>query len=241
MEKLCAGLDPTWFVGPGDEPNYRKAGAKFVIGHEHPLPDKAYKLNKALGMAFAMGLPLFNLDDDLNQVKISQQQGDKIRSKPVDMHVVLKELLKQAKTSKFKLVGPAPLTNAFFVGTGIKNFGSVQGKAGLHLPNDLRYDEAMLDYEDTKYAIQHHLTYGGVTIVNKVLIGNQQRAAEGGYTKTRNRKSLEVVAAKINEEFGDTGAVKAWVDEKGIFRSKVLWWKLADIGRIGKKGFFQQR
>lgn len=243
MEELCDGLDPIWYVPESETDTYLDAGAQIVIGLEGEPPAKGKHLNCAMEDAFDSDKYLLNIDDDIQFVKSVTQVKDRaFFSNPIKLELAVKEIYEDLEASPYYLAGASSMTNPFYTGVDTKYHGAVQGKMALHKPNELRYDENIKEYEDADYNIRHHLNYGGVIVVNRILVKNKQWTNPGGYVDVRDPETSKQTAAFLNGKYGKYGVNGIYVNNQGRLAGKIPWKKLAKQGKESNESIeYQER
>lgn len=173
------GAAPTWYVGHGEAPDYRYAGASHVI-EAGPL---CVARNRALDDAD--GKHCLQLSDDLK--RIGWANGKKAADVTAVSLAEAATILTAAMDEHgAQLAGGAPTSNPFYSRPGVHRAGFIVGDMCLIRAGcPLRFDEQLMLKEDYDYTLQHLSTYGVVARVDQLLPVFAHRTNPGGAVAVR--------------------------------------------------------
>ena len=187
-----AGIE-TWYVGDGEAADYRYAGAKNVV----EAGGLSASRNRALDVAFSMGMVCAQLDDDLTAVDWC---GDGITKHRITLERAI-GLVQAGLGNGAYFAGAAATDNAFFMPkkdgkpVPISDHVLIVSSFSCVAPNPLRFDEGMRLKEDFDMTIRHLKQFGKVARVNTVLAGFQHRTNLGGAVQYRTTEAeMEAIA-----------------------------------------------
>jgi hypothetical protein len=193
-----AGIE-TWYVGEGEGPDYRYAGATNIV----EAGGLAHSRNLALDRAFSMGLPCVQLDDDLTAVDWCVDGVNKHR-------ITLERaigLVTAGLGNGAYFAGAGATDNAFFMPKKdgkpipISEHALIVSSFSAVAPNPIRFDENLRLKEDFGMTIEHLIKYGKVARVNTVLAGWQHRTNLGGAVQYRTTASEMEAIAYLKEKY----------------------------------------
>lgn len=173
--------DATWYVPPGEEAEYRLAGAARIRAAETLVEAR----NLALDDAFANGHLCVQTSDDLTGIKrlgVTDHQ-------PISLGDAIDEMRSALAETGARLAGCAPTANPFYGAHKVSTAGFVVGDLIAVAPTDLRFDPALRLKEDYDYTCQHLATYGAVARCDWILATYRHRTNAGGAVSYRNRAS----------------------------------------------------
>lgn len=184
MDHGLADVGPvTWFVPPGQGPDYGYAGAEHVVeadglcgarnaalvrqGTEHPT------------------LPCLQLSDDLKGVRLANgTKRENTRAVSVREAVALMDQVR--RDTGAQLVGVAPTANPFYSRQRVHSTGFVVGDMVLVGPAcPVMWDEGIPVKEDYDYTLRHLERYGQVARCDWILADFAHRTNKGGAVATR--------------------------------------------------------
>ena len=202
VEKLQSICGPaTWYVDDDEGELYMEAGAgRIVLDSEYPG-----KRSHVLDDGFALGLPTFVMDDDVQEWVLLDRDDDGGQIvRPATFEEVLGVLFRGLKITGARLAGGPPTPNAFYVDINrpIKTRHFVNCYFHLVLPTHLRYDPTMYVKEDYDYTLQHIREYGAVARCERVLPHFQHERAKGGCS-WRTDEDRDICCARLIEKWGD--------------------------------------
>lgn len=173
----------TWYVGPGEEPDYRYAGATNIVEGGALAPNR----NLALERAFQVGQVCVQLDDDLQRIDWCVDGETKHQ---ITLQRAIGLLTACLATGAY-LAGTAATDNAFFmpkkdgVPVAISDKVLITAAMMAVAPNPIRFDENLRLKEDFGHTIDHIQKYGKVARVNTILARFQYQTNGGGAVQYR--------------------------------------------------------
>jgi hypothetical protein len=197
MEQHCAGLDPIWYVGAGEAPDYRYCGAGRVV----EAGALCVSRNRALDDAHQAGVACLQLSDDLRGV--ARTTGTtRADVTPIPLADAVRELQEAMDQAGAHLAGVAPTANPFYSRQRVHNRGFIVGDMclvawGCHL----RWDELLPLKEDYDYTCQHLASYGAVARVDWLLASFAHRTNKGGAVAVRTHELEQQAIGRLLQKW----------------------------------------
>lgn len=173
MESL-AGQPMHWYV-PGEQcPEYRDAGAQFVVASGNLMDSR----NLALDDAFKEGATCVQVSDDLLRLERKVPGRDELGE--VSFLDAVTEIIDTMAMGGARYGGVAPTSNLFFASDEPKWRHFIVGDLIVVSETDLRFDTAMTLKEDYDYTCQHIQRYGLVARCDNLLATFKHKSNAGG-------------------------------------------------------------
>jgi hypothetical protein len=202
VKKMQEKVGPaTWIVGDGEADAYVTAGAAAAVEGGRLCPSR----NKALDLAFALGVPCLQLSDDLG-IMYHANHGPKgpfrlkLKLTIQEYVAIIQKRLK--KFPQIHLAGVNPTSNELNVKNEYKTLGFIIGDFTYCLPCDLRYDEALTLKEDYDFTLQHLKKFGGVLRNDDMIPSFKHYDNAGGAVDYRNGTREQQNIAYLRKKWG---------------------------------------
>jgi len=189
------GWSGTWYVAEGDEEAYKQAGATSVVVAGGLISAR----NKALDEAFSQGKPCLQLSDDCTRLCVLGKEG---KEQETTSDEIVKQMLAHLSMTN-KLVGIAPVANAFYCSHNVKRCHFILGDLFIASPSSIRFDSSLRLKEDYDYTCQHIFKFGEVARLDWIIAGFKHRSNEGGAVSYRTAELEQQAIAVLKKKWGD--------------------------------------
>ena len=195
--------EATWFVGVGEAPAYRAAGAPGVV--------EAGALCRARNAALQAAwrgkapLPCVQSSDDLRRVEraFAPPRG-KCVAEPSTFAEAVNIIVARARNVGAKLAGVAPTSNPFYSRpeAPVRTAAFIVGDFCVVWPSVPRWDERLRLKEDYDFTLQHLAAYGRVARCDQVLVTFAHRTNAGGAVAVRTPQVEQQAIAYLRAKWG---------------------------------------
>lgn len=212
MNEHLGGDHATWYVKPGEEDEYRAAGAARVVGAVDGLCGAR---NAALDDAFAARYHCVQLSDDLKKVR---RALDKKRADPLTVEQAIRAMKAELTRSGARLAGAAPTDNPFYFNPNapVRTEHFIVGDFLVIAPSEVRFDLRLRLKEDYGFTIDHVQRFGKVARCDFILATFQHYSNPGGAVAVRTTELEQEMIALLKAKY------PAWIKDNPRRPNEVL-------------------